>query len=776
MKQPLFVRFTCCLAGGWFTLGVSPGLAADRHWDGDLNSFWATANNWSNNVAPGPGDNLFFPSGQLLPSITTNNFAPGTAFGRITIAAAAFQAYVLGGNGVLLQDGLVYTGNSSATAPLIACDLTLGANQTFSASRGINLAGRVDLNGRTLTVSPSISGNMFFSGVLTDSTGTGQLNKTNTGLMVISPTAQVSGMTMTVQSGTLRVDGLVTNAPVSIRAPLASPVGTAVLAGSGFVQTAVVSDTISPGNNSPGILRMGYLGLAGGASCGTFCTLPAGTFVAELNGTIAGSQYDQLVVDDYVLHGPSDLISTFTPAKLDVRMGYPAQVGDSFQIVSLNPASPYVPMGGYFLGWLPLFARDLTNGCTLGVTYSNGVALTVLRIPTSDFQFWKGSTNTNRNWSDTNNWGQGVVPAAGGRVRFTPFQYREPIFSGIDTYHFYFTNTPPQTNDLVGLTLASVFLSDTNYVFHGNGLTVTEGITNRVSSGTNACHLDLGVAGSLALVVDAGGTLVLGGAFGGGGAIHQEGSGELRYTGTTQNAFLGHYTLSQGTLRVDGVLNDPDLTLNGGLLCGTGYVGNVTLNTGTVNPGSSTGILRVLGTLNLSAGATCQFELNGVLAGSSYDQLQVNGTVALNGATLEALPGFAAPVGSVFLLVANDGSDPIVGTFAGLPQGAVFQAGGQHFSISYQAGSSGNDIVLTRVNPPPPPAQISQVGLSSPGTIQIQGFGGSNVSYTVLANTNLATTNWQSLGLAPADALGQFFFQDTNAGVFPQRFYRLRWP
>ena len=37
----------------------------------------------------------------------------------------------------------------------------------------------------------------------------------------------------------------------------------------------------------------------------------------------------------------------------------------------------------------------------------------------------------------------------------------------------------------------------------------------------------------------------------------------------------------------------------------------------------------------------------------------------------------------------------MTGTFAGLPQGATFLAGGQLFAISY-IGGTGNDIVVTR--------------------------------------------------------------------------------
>ena len=47
-----------------------------------------------------------------------------------------------------------------------------------------------------------------------------------------------------------------------------------------------------------------------------------------------------------------------------------------------------------------------------------------------------------------------------------------------------------------------------------------------------------------------------------------------------------------------------------------------------------------------------------------------------------------------FLLIDNDGTDPVVGTFAGLPEGATFTVAGVPLQISYVAGT-GNDVVVT---------------------------------------------------------------------------------
>ena len=49
-----------------------------------------------------------------------------------------------------------------------------------------------------------------------------------------------------------------------------------------------------------------------------------------------------------------------------------------------------------------------------------------------------------------------------------------------------------------------------------------------------------------------------------------------------------------------------------------------------------------------------------------------------------------------FMIIQNDGTDPVVGTFAGLAQGATIVQGGMRFRISYDGGT-GNDVVLTRI-------------------------------------------------------------------------------
>ena len=78
-------------------------------------------------------------------------------------------------------------------------------------------------------------------------------------------------------------------------------------------------------------------------------------------------------------------------------------------------------------------------------------------------------------------------------------------------------------------------------------------------------------------------------------------------------------------------------------------------------------------------------------AGSS--QIDVTGTVSLNGAPLGTIPAGNPAVGQSFTIIKNDGTDPVIGTFAGLPEGAILNTF-RRFRVSY-VGGDGNDVVLT---------------------------------------------------------------------------------
>lgn len=139
---------------------------------------------------------------------------------------------------------------------------------------------------------------------------------------------------------------------------------------------------------------------------------------------------------------------------------------------------------------------------------------------------------------------------------------------------------------------------------------------------------------------------------------------------------------------------------SGATLGGSGTVtGTVQVNSsGTVAPGASTGILST-GDVTFASGSNFNVEVNGNVAGTSYDQLNVTGTVDLGGATLVTSGLVNSTPGQQIVLINNDGTDSIVGTFNGLAEGATVIIHGVTFYLSYVGGSNANDVTLTEAGP-----------------------------------------------------------------------------
>jgi hypothetical protein len=113
-----------------------------------------------------------------------------------------------------------------------------------------------------------------------------------------------------------------------------------------------------------------------------------------------------------------------------------------------------------------------------------------------------------------------------------------------------------------------------------------------------------------------------------------------------------------------------------------------------LSPGASPAQITINGNLTLNAGDTLTIELNGTNPLTQYDNFIVNGVVTLGGATLAATASPAPAPGSVYTIIDNDLADAVVGTFAGLPNGAALTISGTPFRLFYTAGTNSNDVQL----------------------------------------------------------------------------------
>lgn len=163
---------------------------------------------------------------------------------------------------------------------------------------------------------------------------------------------------------------------------------------------------------------------------------------------------------------------------------------------------------------------------------------------------------------------------------------------------------------------------------------------------------------------------------------------------TLSDSMPSHTVLVSGstTITLTGVRGD--MTINSGAtLKGTGTTGILGILSGaTIAPGMSPGCLS---TGNLVLAGTYSFELGGTTACTLYDQIKVTGTVTAGGAlNISLFNGFKPVVGQKYVIISNDSTDAVSGTFSGLAEGATTTVSGYTFSVSYKGGD-GNDVQLT---------------------------------------------------------------------------------
>jgi autotransporter-associated beta strand protein len=226
-----------------------------------------------------------------------------------------------------------------------------------------------------------------------------------------------------------------------------------------------------------------------------------------------------------------------------------------------------------------------------------------------------------------------------------------------------------------------------------------------VSGGAPTVTLDVGTltigAGGINkgfnnLAITGGGSIA-GPIAGSGATVTKAGTGTLVLNGIS--TWDGQTTVNAGELRVNGTLPG-DLVLTAGLLSGTGSLGGFVNASGAgVSPGSSPGILAIADNLTFNGQSTFTVEMNGATAGTGYDQVTVDGQLTLGNAALVVTAADSLPVGQALTVIDKTSGLDVNGTFAGKPEGTVFDLGAVRLRISY-VGGDGNDVTLTRLRQP----------------------------------------------------------------------------
>jgi len=315
--------------------------------------------------------------------------------------------------------------------------------------------------------------------------------------------------------------------------------------------------------------------------------------------------------------------------------------------------------------------------------------LTIASAAAAATKTWTGAVNGL--WSVAGNW-TGGTPASGDSLVF-------PVGAA----------NVVNTNDLSGLTLATVDITanvTTLYVMSGNAVTLNGGMTvsNLPTPGGTFPKWNvpttLGATQTWTGVLEIGGTVNLNGFNLSFGSMRVAPAGTITGTGSIPT---GTYFDVAGTISITGTVAsivgmNVDGAISAASVSASPLTGSGTLPTTIafeINPSTLLGPTAILTTGNLTTN-TCHFDLTNTTPGSGHDQLAVNGTVTLTGGPLQ-LSGPPSPSpGQSFVLIKNDGADPVSGTFSGYPEGTTFISGAATMQITY-VGGTGNDVVVTVV-------------------------------------------------------------------------------
>ncbi len=659
------------------------------------NNLWTNQLNWAGNTAPVPGDDLVFGGSAQINS--QNSFPTGTSFESLTIGGG----HIIIGNSLGLSSGVVATGGQISVA-----SIKLENDQTFNAplaNVGASVTSAIDTNGENLFFRGP--GTFVVGGIIS---GAGRVQKEHDGLTVLSGNNTYTGRTDVV-GGTLIVNGSQPQSDIVLQ--LGATLGGGGTTGDLTVQsTTTVASKVSPGNpnNGTAILNIGNLNVIN--------TARSTVFEFDLKGTTVGSGYDQLNVTGGVELGAS-------PSTLQVNLSFVPPPGSSFVIIN-NDASDGVL---HTFVDLPEGVGFTVSGTTFVISYRGGDGNdVVLRVP--ETKRWDGGSAVDNKWKTNENWEGDVAPVALDNLQFPPGAAR------LST-----------SNDFAnGTTFNSIRFSGAGYSLSGNSISLNAGINetstapmeNVVSLAvflnasqsfrTSSSASRLLISGSVFLVdktltLDGGGCKITGNIFGS-GSITNRGF-VSRLSGT--NSYTGSTSVESGSMFINGIQPSSAVTVTNGTLTGRGTTGPLVVTGGTIMPGdlleSLSPMLTVAGNVTLNLATTIELHRRTFDGVRSLTKLKVNGAVNLGGSTLNVRFG-ENPTNATSVVIDNDASEPINGTFAGLPEGAIITSGGDQFRLSY-VGGDGNDVTLTLLDSSVPTLEFSNpISSTSEDVTQVSVF------------------------------------------------------
>ena len=669
--------------------------------------------------------------------------------------------------------GQTITLSSNAAVPAgTAFDADAVGTLTISANE-LTLAGAASVSngsGDTLTINSTLSG----SGNLTKSgSGTGKLvlgstnNSTShtgattvsAGTLEIASDSRLGSGAVTLNGGTLalaNVNGTVNNAIT-----LGASGGTVLVANSAATLSGVISGsgslvktggqdlTLSGTNTYTGgtTLTGGKVIVTSANNLGSgIITFNGGT----LNSSATLSNAVAINADTTISQSGSFSIAGAVSGGSNLTWAGPSSI--EFSGVVTTTGTIHIQAGSLYGFGITGSANSLgtgtiklASGATFGmtgtnVTFTNNVELL------GDASVISGNLGGTRTLS-------GVISETGGARNLTlsggsSIDTRF-IVSGNNTY----SGTTTITGDSQPLNERGAVIAGSNTAFGSGAITLSQNGKIGVANGiTVANNIALGGAGA-EVFADSGNSGTFGGVISGAQPLGKTGAGTVTVSGAS--TYSGATSIKAGTLSVTGSLaNTTTLTVaSGAKLTGSGSVGTVATSGavtvqsgGTLDPGvNGAGTLTLNRGLTVASGGTVVMQVNGTTAGTGFDQLVVKGAVNLTNATLSASLGYTPGGSDSFKLIDNDGTDAVVGTFAGIANNGTVTINGKSFTVKYDGGD-GNDVVLTWVPPaadPGPSTPTTPPPTTPPATTQT--VDGTTVQTTTTTGTGGTTTTTQTV-------------------------------
>lgn len=612
---------------------------------------WGTAGNWSGGAAPAAMDYA-----QVRGNGTTN--------GAVSLSSGTAVAMTLsiGGNGPAAGEHVSVSGSGA-----------LNVYDTITVGDQGNAA--LDISGGSVSAYNVQLGNTL-SGV----TSTGTLNLSGGTLSVVqlvlgggTPGAWTTGGSMNWSGGTLRAaGGMTVNVPIALSGAGGTldsngfdGVVSGVLSGNGGItKKGAGTITLSGANTYTGVTKIsgGALAVSALSNAGVAGNLGA-----------ASSDAANLVLDGGTLKyagttsTSTDRLLTLTQngGTLDAGSTGAMNFLGTGRFAATGTGDRSLILTGTSVG--STFASDLADPAGGGKTslVKNGTGRWILTTPTGG-RTYSGDTVVNA--GTLLGYTANVLPYGAGKGNLV-------INAG---GVFEMNNNDLAVNALTGAGNINQRGSGARTLTVGNGDasgTFTGTITNSPLSGQ----------GTLNLVKTGAGTQTL----------------------AAVNTYAGTTTVDQGTLRVNGSINNTPVTVAGGTLGGTGSALSLTVDpAGTVAPGNSIGSMSIV--QDAAIGGHFAVQLDGSGAGSA-DLLRVGGLLDLTGGEVDfsTVAGGLTPDDPAYVFATYGALTGTFATITGLPTSYAID-------YAYDNGTSANNVALVFAPAPvPEPATVSLIAIGA---------------------------------------------------------------